>query len=173
MPRQPHDFVKPLTNAFRYIHTHENALRVEAIIRTPLIVMHWVDWCHQQIGVPTYERIPDTMAKHQLWTFVNTRLTPEERDHFAEWYDLHYEGIYESLASILLDGYKLSLRYDAEHYTWLATLIGTEASPHNFGKSITSRHETMPRSIALLVYKHAIIADYGEWRDDSTQAAWG
>lgn len=110
---------------------------------------------------------------NQAWTFVRCELTPEERDHFTGWLHESQDDMVELLTNALLTGYKLSVVFDSDNDTWIATLSGTKYTAYNDKSSISSRHGSFDDAIMLMLYKHLVLGEGGQWRDGSQGGQWG
>lgn len=111
--------------------------------------------------------------QNKAWEFRTTKLTPEERTHFEGWLENTVDDVVEVLTTVLYEGYKLTVRFDEEHDTWLATLSGTEYTSYNDRCSVTSRHDNFERAVALTCYKHLVVASSKSWRHDDDRDVWG
>jgi hypothetical protein len=110
---------------------------------------------------------------NQAWTFVRCDLAPEEREHFVGWLQETQDDIIEVLNAVLLHGYKLSVVFDDDNDTWIATLSGTKYTAHNDKSSMSSRHTSFEDAVMLMLYKHTVVAQGGTWRNGSEGGQWG
>ena len=118
------------------------------------------------------------MAKYRTkldvnWSFANIRLTADQRNHFLEWVVEASDRLLDVIELIGLAGYKLSLRWDGENTTWIATLSGTDVSAHNDKVSMSARHSDLQYVILLVAYKHIVVCEEGIWSEKAPDQEWG
>lgn len=137
----------------------------------------WFERVYKSISLPPKGRLKGRkMAKkllHNQWSFINTNLTPGEREHFTMWCDEMQDDMVELLVKVLLDGYKISARFDNENECWIVSLTGTDQAVFNDKCSLTSRHSTFEQAVLLTIYKNSVIAQNGKWRVDNAAGEWG
>lgn len=108
--------------------------------------------------------------------FINLRVTDEQKDHFAIWFDANRSLIDSSLEDTLSEGMRFGLAYDAENECFIATFTGKGVASIGQRYCLTSRAGTIPESIALLLWKHWILCD-GDWGDFNVRTgrmmSWG
>lgn len=107
------------------------------------------------------------------WKFARVNLTDEEKEHYTGWAEEYADDVAELLIGTLLEDYKLTVTYDNENDTWIATLSATKRSKRNKAQSLSCRHRTYQQALSLLVYKHTIICDNGVWSDHEKSDNWG
>lgn len=107
------------------------------------------------------------------WKFANIRLDRDQRDEFTEWSTGIGDDVIEVVTTVLIEGYKLSAKFDGENETWIATLTGQDESPSNARTSMSARHSSLTKAITLLCYKHLIVCNGGDWSAQVTEEEWG
>ena len=118
------------------------------------------------------------MAKYrskidQGWTFANVKLTQKQRTAFTEWSVSVLDDLAELITSVLLEGYKMSLKYDEKNTCHIVTLTGTDETADNNKTSMSARHETFELAAALVLYKHFEICQGGNWKSEVIDEVWG
>lgn len=108
--------------------------------------------------------------------FLNVRLTDEQKAQFDEWRASVGAQFWSSLADIVAEGMKLSLVYDAENECFVATFTGALTGSPKFREASSSRAGTWEEAVALMVFKHEVLAvnGWGDFRPKSkTFMSWG
>lgn len=118
------------------------------------------------------------MAKYRSriqtgWQFADVNLTREQREEFVAWYAAIADDAILMITEVLLEGYKLTVRYDSENQTWITTLSGQEEMRINARTSLSARHSDIETALCLVVYKHTVICGRGPWEVQSSEDDWG
>jgi len=89
----------------------------------------------------------------ESWGFVNIQLSDDERDAATVKYQ-DAALMWETLITVVKDGYKLTLSYDGETDAFCAAFSGTNCGKPNERFTLTAwgSHET--EALEYLVYKH-------------------
>lgn len=107
------------------------------------------------------------------WQFVNISLSVADQKHFGEWFTDNETTILPTLSEINADGYKFSVSYDFENECFIAALSGNRNTNENNGCTITARSNEWIEAIGLVVYKHVVMCNTGDWQDYAKPANWG
>lgn len=107
------------------------------------------------------------------WTFARIELTAEQRASYNEFLAAPDTNPMDLLVIAMSEGYKFSAKYDNVKDNWLATLTGTAASKINDRVSLTAFHRTLDDAIAVLMFKHFVVAGQKTWNDQSVESDWG
>lgn len=105
--------------------------------------------------------------------FYEMRLTDEEKAHFENWVQSEGWIHIDDLALIVENEYKLSVTYNIRNDTWYVSLTGHSEHPINPSRVMTSRHNTLHAALSLAYFKHAVLSEGGEWRNDKNMQTWG
>lgn len=108
--------------------------------------------------------------------FVNIRLDDDAKEAFDAW--LHDNAAYVTgwLDDLLTSGMKASFTYDAGNSCYIASFTGALLSPLPQRCATTSRAGSLSEVIALMVYKHYVVAEgnYGQfYANGRTTPTWG
>lgn len=98
---------------------------------------------------------PDKAA----WGFVNVTLSDDQREAAA----LDYQDpdfMWDTLVTVLRDGYKVTLSYDAETDSFCAALSGTNCGKPNERLSITAWGATEIAGLQYVLYKHVTVLEF-------------
>lgn len=117
-------------------------------------------------------KTPKTQSGNS-WTFSNVILSNEERVAFIKWSDERYDSILELLSETLNAGYKFSVKLNVDTDIHYATLSGNANTWENQKNSLTSRHPEFETAVLLTLYKHYVLCDGGQWREDEQPQEWG
>jgi hypothetical protein len=108
--------------------------------------------------------------------FLNLRLDDTQRGYFFDWYAENLKETNQQVDDFLGEGGKVSFSYDAQNQAYIVTFTGALTLNHAFRESASSRAPSLDEAIALMVYKHVIIAG-GNWGNfkpkHGTMSQWG
>jgi len=101
-----------------------------------------------------------------VWVgFLNARMTDEDLASFDVW--VADNGVYlqEQLEDLVASGAKLSVAYDHENESWVATITGRLCVGLDGRAAASARGGTYDESVSLLLYKHYVMAqeDWGSF----------
>jgi len=119
---------------------------------------------HFSNGNPKPKRwLPDDA---QWGGFINVSLNDEELAAFDAWYEAFSREAWDWMLDAVGEGLKLSLAYDGENQTWIATFTGKGMLTDGDRFSMSARDDNAPKAMALLTYKHVMLAegDWGQYR---------
>lgn len=121
-------------------------------------------------------------AKHALngerrndWevTFVNFRLSTEEKAHFTKWLKESAENHHVMLAQCIMGGNKISISHDRKNETFIASMTCSDETSPNYRFCMTSRSDDWYTALMLNCYKHLELAANTTWSDLQQDADWG
>lgn len=95
-----------------------------------------------------------------LWGgFLNLRLSEQEIAMFRDWHATQGANLWVLFEDILSAGLKFSIAWDGENQCYISSFTGLliPAMPSRFATS--ARALTWEESIALLLFKHDVLAD--------------
>jgi len=95
--------------------------------------------------------------------FVDLNLTPDQRDRFGTWYADAQSEMGDYLLAVTTADYRIGLSYDAQNNTSIASLTGRKEASRNANRCLTARAPEPLEALALLLYKHFVVADQQEW----------
>jgi hypothetical protein len=105
--------------------------------------------------------------------FVNIRLNNKQKETFKSWFADNERELPNLLAVFLAAGYKMSLKYDADHECYIASATCFDDSMENHNKCLTSRSQDWLEAMALNLYKTDVLSEDGIWESSSTGSDWG
>lgn len=94
--------------------------------------------------------------------YINLRIDPNERADFDGWQVEEGTNLSRYLAEAVVDGLKLSLTYDAENSSYIATFTGSGCGGDKARYCLSARSGELNEAINLLLYKHLVLLD-GNW----------
>lgn len=105
-------------------------------------------------------------ASDEWGGFVQANLSPMDKALFDQWHAEHLEHIQAYLDEHVGGGLKLSLVFDGEHNSYIASYTGRpNARPElPFRCTLSARAGQFLEALALLVYKHEVICGK-DWTD--------
>lgn len=106
--------------------------------------------------------------------FINIRLSDADKDAFHQWFSTLDDDPLTGIFSLVLEGYKFSLSYAADGEYWTTSLTGEGLGLTGIVERccLTARAPQVDQAIALLLYKHVVIAK-GSWASFSTSIGGG
>lgn len=107
-------------------------------------------------------------ALDAVWGFVNVTLSDEQREAAH----LDYKDgdtMWDTIVTVLRDGYKVTLSYDAETESFCAALSGTHCGKPNERLSLTAWGESELTALQYVLYKHVTVLEF-VWQRPGTKA---
>ena len=108
--------------------------------------------------------------------FINIRLSDTDKEQFGFWVLENPAEGGVILDDLVCAGVKFGLSYDAPNQCYVATITGALVEGSNERYCVTTRAGTLSEVIALVAWKHAILAkgDYGSFRPSNGKLNnWG
>lgn len=106
--------------------------------------------------------------------FITLRIRPEMKDHFLAWQKENAADYVDIKTTLAQEGYKFSQSYDAERDCFIGAMTGTAKCKHNKALCFTTRSNDFFECEMMLLYKHIIMADMGDWQDVAeSRDNWG
>lgn len=93
------------------------------------------------------------------WGFVNVPLSDEQREAAH----LDYkdgDSMWDTIITVLRDGYKVTLSYDAETDAYCAALSGLHCGKPNERLSLTAWGESELTALQYVLYKHVTVLEF-------------
>lgn len=106
----------------------------------------------------------EATTKAGMPTFVDVKLTHEEKEDFLAW-DLSVDELIRRLELYPFDGYRVGLAWSGEAQSYTASLTCRNDESPNGGLCMTSFAKTSLTALKLMVYKHEVVTK-GVWRSD-------
>jgi hypothetical protein len=105
--------------------------------------------------------------------FVNYKLTPEDKDVYAQW-DIHDNDLYLILAADAQAGYKLTVSWNDQNSTFTATYICNDTESAQKGYCLSAYAPDWYSAVRILAFKHNEILNC-QWPIDERQQLndWG
>lgn len=94
--------------------------------------------------------------------YVNLRVSEDERQDFDDWTVEEAASLGRYLETATVEGLKLSVTYDAENSSYIATFTGAGCHGDKARYCLTARSSDLTEAINLLLYKHLVLLD-GDW----------
>lgn len=110
--------------------------------------------------------------------YVQATLAPLDKAMFDQWYGEHAQHVQAFVDEHVGSGLKLTLVFDGEHNSYIASYTGRPNSDPNmaFRCTLSARSGEFIEALALLAYKHVVITG-GDWTDfllnGSRVSNWG
>lgn len=115
----------------------------------------------------------EEMAKQFSMEFVNHTLTETEAVQFSKWLTSFQKDEGDPATELLMQGYKVSARYVADQAAVVVTVIGTDETPDNKNKAMSSWAENLYEGFAIALFKVAVVFKNGEWDTGKASKRWG
>jgi hypothetical protein len=97
--------------------------------------------------------------------FVNCTLTSEQDNDFKSWYTSKDHKADQAIEQAFADDYRVSMSWDAHNQCFIASLTFKGEKGENKNKCLTARSDSWLESLAMVIYKHAILFDGNEWQN--------
>jgi len=94
--------------------------------------------------------------------YVNVNLTAEQKEDYSAWVVSEDVGYWEAFEDAVAEGLKFGLSWDAGNSCYIATFTGCGCVGINKRCCLTARSGQYLDAIALLVFKHVVLAG-GDW----------
>lgn len=123
--------------------------------------------------MPSKKRNSKSTSKNNQYSFVNVSLSQADKDAVEAW-ALENEPDFPIVIDDLLYGnYKLSLSWDDYNDCYTASLTCRSETDVNTGLILTGRSSTAFQALAVVLYKHVVYFDSGEWERENRDGGWG
>ena len=96
--------------------------------------------------------------------FIDLRLDEQQKAEFLAWAAESPATWTDDLQEMLAEGLNLSIKFDAENSTFIASVMGAGITNSNERYCLTARSDVWTEALALVVYKHVVLMD-GAWDD--------
>lgn len=104
----------------------------------------------------------ERQANPEWGGFLNLRISEEEKTAFERWFAGDGCPMWEMYEQAMIDGLKFSHAWDEDNQCYIASFTGTLIPGQQTRYATSARAGTYVESIALLCYKHFVLAD-GDW----------
>lgn len=114
---------------------------------------------------------PRWSAQDDVWVgFLNARMDDADFTHFEQWAVANELYLQEQLEDVIASGAKLTVAYDHENESWVASLTGRLCLGLDGRASASARGGTYQESVSILLYKHYVMAeeDWGSFMAKSS-----
>lgn len=106
---------------------------------------------------------PRDKKSDYVWQgFVDIPLSEAQKADFKSW-NVEADDILAAVASVVTDGYKVTLSHDEKHGTYQASLTCLADGDPNRGFTMSGRAGDPLKALAVALYKHLEIAQGGVW----------
>ena len=107
---------------------------------------------------------PKNQASEPIWGgFIDVKLTADDKAKFAE-FETEFQWTF--LDDILADEVKVSMSYDDNTETYLASLTSVKHAGSGMRCVLTARAGTWEKSVMLALFKHFVLleSDWGRYK---------
>lgn len=109
-------------------------------------------------------KVAKKTQKYGDWKgFATVAMTDAAKAQFEAW-DCHDGDVFDSLASYGEGGYKLSVSYNKQTGSWVASYTGTQDAGKNSGYTISGFAPTVYEALRVLLFKVSVLAPEN-WED--------
>lgn len=106
-------------------------------------------------------------------TFVNIRLTDDQKKEFDGWSKEQGEELASTIAICMANNGKLSVSWDAQNACFIASLTCKDEKSVNMDHCITSRSSDWFEALTLTVFKIDVILKDKPWSSAVQASNWG
>lgn len=93
--------------------------------------------------------------------FVNVTLPPGAKQAWQAWHEMG-TPLTDGLDRMLLDGYKITLKYEEQNDCYSAFCTGATSDHNNSGWGLSERSGSSAVALSRLVYIHTVVLN-GDW----------
>ena len=108
------------------------------------------------------------------WKFVNIRLSSEDLDglnHFIKQFD---GTAIDALEELNTTGYKVSHSWQDKQTAFNVTVSGTDNSPANYQRSMSTYSDDLDQAIMMTLYKVMVVCEGKDWEKyEKDSSNWG
>lgn len=94
--------------------------------------------------------------------FIECKFTESEKEAFAQW-DVHDEDVFVLLSEAVVAGHKLSLTFNKQSETFVASFTGNEGAGKHEGYTLSAYAGDWYLAVRAIVFKHAVLLA-GDWQ---------
>lgn len=107
--------------------------------------------------------------------YINLKVNEDERSDFDGWQVEESANVSDLLAYQIVEGLKLSVGYDADNSSYLATFTGAGCVGTKLRCCLTARSDDLFEAINLLLYKHVVLldSDWSSYRPATGRSSFG
>lgn len=173
----PHDHSKYVQSSLRAIFSwRKKRDRYYGIRSLSAILMNWTPQ-YQKIEVFKSEKgVIEIMAKKSTWTpsnFINCKLEKSDKKKLEQWEAEQRKIDRDIMGDLLAEGYKLSFRFVENSDSVCVSIIGTEDTPLNEQKAMSSWSSSWYEALVMTAYKHEVVFSSEIWENEEDSGRWG
>lgn len=106
-------------------------------------------------------------------TFINYRLSAEEKKVWNAWSEKNANTAVDELAIFMSNGHKTSISWDLNNSCWIASSTCKDDKSINHNKCIMSRSQDWLEAMMLNLFKASVVCKDGDWSDMKSDDTWG
>lgn len=95
--------------------------------------------------------------------FINATLTNEQDEQFTAWFQSKDRSVDKGFDQAFADEYRISIGWDGENQTFIASMTWKGEKGDNTGKCLTARADSWLEAMAMVTFKHLVLFDGGNW----------
>lgn len=109
----------------------------------------------------------------QNYEFADVPVATKDREKVQGWIAENEQDFFEMLDQMFAEGYSLKLRHSEATNSYVASLVAD--ANHNLNKNtiLTAHAGEGFEALGILIYKHVILSDSGEWSKQDDEGRWG
>lgn len=97
-----------------------------------------------------------------LPTFIDVKLSAEDRAKFVTWTEAHVDPV-DTLQAFADGGYRVGVSWSGEHQTYTVSVTCRDDQSENNGLCMTSFSRSLEQAVLLAWFKHAVVCEF-RWR---------
>lgn len=105
--------------------------------------------------------------------FVVWRLNEAQKKKFESWFEKTRDDIDDLLVTLTQGGNKVSITYDGNNDTFIASVTCKNENDPNFNQCLSSRHSELYVAIGVMLFKTLVLAGDIPWFENISEPDWG
>jgi len=111
--------------------------------------------------------------KNVEFVFVDVPIPKQEKVKFDAWFVEQEKDLHLWLEDVVSHGYKLSLSYDLQNDTVIASLTVRDEQSKNYNCCVSGRSPAAIEAFFLVCYKATILLADTSWAEQKQGNSWG
>lgn len=110
--------------------------------------------------------MPKGSDRQSTWKgFVDVKMSEQEKELFSAW-EVHDDDLFVLLADAVAHGHKMSLTFNKQNDTFVASFTGNEGTKDHEGYTLSAYAGDWYLAVRALLFKHTVLLDLN-WKNAS------
>lgn len=126
-----------------------------------------------QLIMPRKKQQAQKQQSFQNFEFADVPIAGKDKPMVETWFQENEPDYFTMLDTLFEEGYSVKLRYSSQTASHVASIIGSQETVPNDNIILTGHAETSFEALGIVLYKHFVLSDAGEWSRQTTDGRWG